>query len=48
MQEFAEFLKKVGYDINSDALIKNQEILNISDFKACVKEDDVVFINLGF
>jgi hypothetical protein len=39
LQDFAEFLKKVGYDINTDAFIK-QEIPFFSELKNEVKDEE--------
>ena len=47
LQDFAEFLKKVGYDINTDAFIK-QEMPFFSELKNEAKEEDenVISFNL--
>ncbi len=43
MKDFSEFLKKVGYDFNSDT--NNQDILKNSDFSNFIKQEDDVVVN---
>jgi hypothetical protein len=44
LQDFAGFLKKVGYDVNSETFLKNQEIVNFPDLERVKEQDKVKFL----